>query len=439
MTTQNQNPEAKKFGILNILLILGLSVLLCGEAYCGYHLHELSSRRTQIKEDFSTINSITFGIFSVNQWRDKIAAVVNSQVRDFNLTAAQKKALKAQIEQQLRSLVNKAIATVNKPQHTISGSLTKIAFNKFVNTDKIQAQVPSFAQTIINKVNSPASIKRLKDVAGSKLKQLEKETYDSTETASVAVSTYMLRKYHASDAKEFDRQLNSQLDTIRTASYNYVLGMLSCILIVLGMWWLLRNQVHLRTTLYVMSVLFALVMITVGVTASIIEVDARIKTLNFMLMGQKVAFENEVLFFQSKSIAGIIEVLVKQPKPDAVLVGSLLLIFVVIFPMLRLIFTGVHILKKEFAENKVVNYFAFQSAKWSMADVMVVGILMTYIGLNGILESQLSNLNIHNSLLTTVTTNYTALQPGYFVFVVFVIYSVILTTILKRITTYDAG
>ena len=39
-----------------------------------------------------------------------------------------------------------------------------------------------------------------------------------------------------------------------------------------------------------------------------------------------------------------------------------------------------------------------------MADVMVIGILMTYIGLNGILESQLADLNIHNSLLTSITT-----------------------------------
>jgi len=176
----------------------------------------------------------------------------------------------------------------------------------------------------------------------------------------------------------------------------------------------------------------------VGVTTSIIEVDARIKTLNFMLMGQKVAFNNQVLFFQSKSISGIVEVLVQQSKPDAVLVGILILVFIIIFPVLRLVFTGVHMLaRKGFAENKVVKYFTFQSGHWAMADVMVVGVLMTYIGLNGILKSQLSNLNIHNSLLTTTTENITSLQPGYIVFVIFVLFSLVLTTIVKRITPYD--
>ena len=437
MTTDQQEP-AKKLALAKILLILGLGILLCGEAYCGYNLHALSTQRTQIKKDYSTINSITFGVFSVNQWRDKIAAVVNSQVHDFDITLKQRKRLQAQIEQQLHSLISKAVATINKPQTTFSGKLKKFAFNKLVNEDQLQAQVPSFARTIINKVNSPASKKRLKGIVNIKINQLKRETYDSTETASAAVTGYMFHKYHVINTNEFNKQLNYQLNINRAVSYNYLFAMLGCILVVLFIWWLLRNQRHLQATLFVMSLLFAFILISVGLTASIIEVDARLQTLNFALMGQKVVFENQVLFFQSKSILGIVQVLIKQQKPDAVLVGILILVFIILFPVLRLIFTGVHILsRKEFAENKVVKYFAFESGKWSMADVMVVGILMTYIGLNGILESQLSNLNIHNSFIDTITTNSTSLQPGYIVFVGFVIFSLVLTTVLKRITPYS--
>jgi len=170
-----------------------------------------------------------------------------------------------------------------------------------------------------------------------------------------------------------------------------------------------------------------------------IEVDARIKTLNFTLLGEKVVFENQVLFFQSKSILDVVKVLVSQPKADSVLVGILILVFSIVFPCSKLIATGIHLLsKRKIAENKFIKYFAFKSGKWSMADVMVIAILMTYIGLNGILESQLSNLNIHNNFLTTITTNNTALQPGYIIFVGFVLYGLVLSTILKYITPYDA-
>ncbi len=437
LTTDTAN-QARKFGLPNVILILVLSVLLCGEAYFGFRLHALSSRQEQIKEDYSTVNNITFGLFSVDQWRDKIAAVVNGQVHSFNVTPAQKKELQQQVEQQLNGLIDKELALINKPQTTFSGKLKKFAVDKFVNAGDLHAQVPAFAKTIINRINSPASQKRLRNITTGKITQLEKETYDSTETVSAQVGAAMYRKYHVSGAGEFNKQLDLQLYAIRQVTYNYAYAMLGCVIAALGVWLLLRKQVRLQSTLFVMSLFFAFVLLAVGITTSMIEVDARIKTLNFMLLGQKVAFENQVLFFQSKSLLGVIEVLLKQPKPDAILVGVLILVFVVIFPCIRLIATGVHILsKKEIAENKALKYFAFQSGKWAMADVMIVGVLMTYIGLNGILESQLTNLNIHNSFLNTVTINYTSLQPGYFIFAGFVIFGIILFSILKRITPYD--
>ncbi|HEX8607311.1 MAG TPA: paraquat-inducible protein A, partial [Pedobacter sp.] len=209
---------------------------------------------------------------------------------------------------------------------------------------------------------------------------------------------------------------------------------LGCVLFALFLWLLMRKQVRLHRPLFILSLLFALVLLLVGVTSTIIEVDARIQSLNFTLLGEKLAFNNQVLFFQSKSILGIIQSLVQQPKPDAVLVGSLILLFVIILPVLRMIGKGIHIWGSESSrENKVVKYLAFELGKWDMADVMVVGIAMTYIGLNGILQSQLSNLNIKEDLLTTVTQNNTTLQPGYFIFVGYVVYAGILSLILKRI------
>ena len=430
---------ARKFWLSNIILIFGLSVLLCGEGYFGYRLHALSAQQEQIKEDYSMSNNITFGLFSVDQWRDKITAIVNGQVSDFSLTPAQKKALQLQVEQALHALVSKAVAQINKPQKTLGGKLKKLAFNSVVNADEIQAQVPSFARTIINKVNSPASQSRLKNIATSKINQLGKETYDSTSVANAEVTKYVYTKYHVSDPVEFNKRINSQLATIRTVTYNYAYTMVGCVLFALGLWWLMRRQVHLQTTLFVMSLLFALILLIVGITATIIEVDARIQTVNFMLLGDKLTFDNQVLFFQSKSILGIVQVLLKQAKPDAVVVGSLILLFIIILPVVRLVAKGIHIMSpKRVAENSVVKYLAFESAKWDMADVMVVGILMTYIGLNGILQSQLTNLNIHNSVLTTTTANNTSLQPGYFIFVSYVIFALILSYILKRITPYKA-
>ena len=425
----------KKNFLPHILLIFGLGMLLCGEAYFGYQVSKLSHQQERIKEDYSVANSITFGIFSVDQWRDKIAVIVEGKVNNFSMTAEQKRTLQNKIEKQLHQLIDKATNEISKPQKSIGGKLKKLAFNAFVDADEIHDQVPSFASTIVHRINSPTSKKRIKGIMTSKFDQLEKETFDNTKPASATVTSHIYKKYHAANAQAFEKTINSQLINIHKLTYNYVYAMVGCVLLALCLWLLLRKQVRFHTTFYILSLLFAFVLLLVGITATIIEVDARIQTLNFTLMDEKLAFTNQVLFFQSKSILGIIDSLIRQPKPDAILVGILILLFVVILPVLRMIGKGIHIWGRDkYSENKVIKFLAFDLGKWDMADVMVVGIGMTYIGLNGILKSQLSNLNIKEELLYTVTQNNTSLQPGYFIFVGYVLYMAILSLILQRIT-----
>lgn len=440
MAAEQQQNAVKGFNVSKLLLILGLGLLLVCEGYFGYRLHTLSHQQEEIKKDYSDINNITFGLFSVDQWHDKVAGIINHQVRHFTMTPKQKKQLQLEVEQIILALINKAEALVNKPQKSIGGKLKKLAIKTFVNTDKIKAQVPGFAKTIIAKIDNPTNKKQLSTMAMGKFVAVEhSDTVDSTITANNTVINKMYRKYQVSSPDEFNDKLTESLDYIRTTTYNYSFGMLGCIVVVLSLWWIFRKRLELHATLFVMSLLFAFVLLAVGLTASMIEVDARIKSLDFVLLGEHVVFKNQVLFFQSKSILDVVEVLVKQPALDSILVGILILVFSILFPVMKLSSTGIHLLsKRKLAENKFIKYFAFQSGKWSMADVIVIAILMVYIGLNGLLENQLSSLNIRSNFLTIITTNNTALQPGYIIFISFVLYGLILSTILKFITPYDS-
>ncbi len=314
------------------------------------------------------------------------------------------------------------------------GRIKKLAVNKFVDEDQVYAQVPSFAKTIVDKVSSPVSTNRLKNIVTGKVNELAAQTYDSTGAITSMLATYMYHKYNVADSAQFNQQITSRLASTTVESYNYLYAMLGCVLGALLLWLLMRRMTYLHRTLFFMSLLFAVVLLAVGITSSVIEVDAQLQTFNIALMGQNLSFDNQDLFFQSKSIVEIIQALVTQPKPDAVMVGILMLLFIIILPIVRIIAKGIHILgNKAVAENKAVLYLAFDSAKWDMADVMVVGTLMTYIGLNGILKSELAEIEFHNSFLNTTTANFTTLQPGYFIFVGYVIFTFILGYILNRI------
>ncbi|MDO3641394.1 paraquat-inducible protein A [Mucilaginibacter sp. L3T2-6] len=423
-----------------LLLIAGLGILLCAEAFFGFRLHTLSKQQEQLKRDYANVNSINLGLFSAEQWRDDISGIINHQVRHFTLTPVQKRQLQKEVEQIMLALINKAEAMVNKKPKSLGGKLKKLAVKTFVNTDKIKAKVPALAKQVIAKVDNPASKARLSKLAMRKFTDVAHSGYfDSTATARDSLLKKMYPRYHVSNQQALNKTLNNKLQQMRTTMYSYCFAMLACILVVLTLWWLLRKKVQLHTTLFIMSLLFAFILLAVGLTASMIEVDARISTLDFTLLGEHVVFRDQVLFFQSKSILEVVEVLVSHAQADSILVGVLILVFSILFPITKLTATGIHLLsKRKMAENRFIKYFAFQSGKWSMADVIVIAILMTYIGLNGLIDGTLAALHIQTTPLTIIATNNTALQPGYIIFISFVLYGLILSTILKFITPYDA-
>ncbi|MGQ7857572.1 paraquat-inducible protein A [Pedobacter sp. WC2501] len=429
-----QQVKQNRSGSASFILIAALSLLLVAAAYCGYRFRALAYEQKHIKEDYSLSNNITFGIFSVDRWGDKISAVVDRRVKGFNLTKSQKADMQQEVEEQLHGMVNKAVAEFTRPQKGLGAKLKKLAFNTFVDVKEIHALVPSFSRTIVTKVTSPKSLKKLKSVAVGKLNELEAQTYDLSDQTISSVEHNIYQKYKVNNATAFDKAVNAKLKQIKGLSYQYAIGMTACIIIALLLWLMLRRRVDSEVSLFVISLLFAFILLAVGVSSPIIEVDARIKTLEFALLGERLVFNNQVLFFQSQSILGIIGTLVEQPKPDAVLVGILLMLFVVILPLLRLIARGLQVsCSKLLGDSKFIRFLAFDLGKWDMADVMVVGIAMTYIGLNGILKSQLSGLNINTEALKVVTVNNSALQLGFFIFVAYVAYNIILSSILKRI------
>ena len=76
--------------------------------------------RAEIKKDYSVLNNITFGLLSVNSWRDHIVNVVTHRIDDFEFTPEQDKALKYEVSQVLHAVINKADSMVDRKQRTLA-------------------------------------------------------------------------------------------------------------------------------------------------------------------------------------------------------------------------------------------------------------------------------------------------------------------------------
>lgn len=439
MATNTSTQTSGKFSLVKISLILVLLAILVAQAYSGYQLHQLSHQQQVLKKDYAEMNNINLGLFSISQWQDKIQTIIVRQTRNLELTAKQKKELQKEIEGVIIALIDKAENLVTKPKKkSLRGKIVKFAVKNFIDVDTLKKKVPGIAHTIIGKIDNPKAKRQLGTMALKKLDELDEiESIDSTLTVNAQKVQKTYQQYGVADASTFNQKIKSQLKSINRATYNYCTAMLIGIVLFLGAWGIFRKQKKLYATLFILSLAMAFILLAVGLTASMIEVDARIGAIDFTLLGQDITFRDQVLFFQSKSILDVVTILISGSAIDSILVGILILIFSILFPVMKLSSTGIHLFgRQKLAENKFIKYFAFQSGKWSMADVIVIAILMAYIGLNGLLEAQLARLDIPVKSLTIISTHNTALQPGYLIFIAFVLFGLILSTILKSISPH---
>lgn len=418
----------------NYLFHAGLGIVLLAMIYCGYKEVSLSHYQKEVMEDYSTVNSVAFGLLSIDKWEDKVIKIVDRQIQNFDFTPKEKADLQKEIEKILHAMIDKAIATINEKQKSIGGKIRKAAVNIFVNEEKLHAQVPEFALTIVNEISKPSTKRTLKNLAGEKIEDLTESTFDSSMNAQRKVTHAIFKKYNVNSAQSFEKKTSELFERVRFRGYMYFSALFAGVLLFLTLWRTLRDRKELHATLFIYSLLAASIVLATGVSSVMIEVEARLEKIDFHLLGEHLIFENQILFFQSKSIIDVVFVLVKNAEFDSVIIGFLIFTFSVLFPLGKLICSGIYILHEKMRANKVVYFFAFKSGKWSMADVMVVAMMMTYIGLNSLLNSQLSDLNIKEASFTSIATNNTALQPGFVVFLTFVLYGLTLSEILQRIT-----
>lgn len=418
------------------LLVVALTPVLLYAIWNGYQIRSYSHERAEMRKDYSEVNNVQYGLLSVDRWKENIFGIVNRQIDEFEFTPQMEDSLKRELNSVLGAVLNKAEKMVTKKQTTFKGRVTKFAVKNFVDVDAYKRKVPEFSQTIIDEIKKPSSKERLKFIVQDKLKEFAEATHDSISNAERLQN--IMAKYGCSEVHEFNKKLGKRARHLNEQTYANTFMIIGCLTLFLLLWIVFRNKRNMYTPLFVMCVLLALVALITGLLAPMIEIDARIKELSFDLIGSHIMFHDQVIFFQSKSILDVVHILVTAGKADSIFVGILILIFSVIFPITKLISTKIYLLGNErWKKNKVIYFFAFKSGKWSMADVMVVAIFMAYIGFKGILDNQMHNFNEKGKSLGAIGTSETSLQPGFILFIAYVIFGLILAVILKKITSEE--
>lgn len=417
--------------ILTIVSVILLFVLM----YFSVEIIKSGKEVKAYKSDYAELHSVKYGMFNSDQWTSKITKIIGKKIDNYDINIDNRDEVEGYVSTIIDTIIVEAeriIKDRNKGGTTflenVLSSTKQIITDSIIDFKELRSHVPEFAATVMTEIEKPENQARAKKVLREKFKEFMQNKFEAT--TDLTDYNALLKKYHAKNVQECTVTLNSHIknhiEEMNSISIKILLIALFIILIII-----------FQGTLSSMG-LFTLAgttlsLLVTGIMLPMLDIEVKITKLYFVLLENPIVFENQILFFQSKSISDLLILLIKSAETKMIFVGVLLVLFSVIFPTLKLIATTLFYYSKEkIANNKIIRFFALYSTKWSMADVMVVSIFMAYLGLDGVVESELKKLEKASDPVNIITSNGTHLEVGFFLFLGFVMTSFVLSVLVQK-------
>jgi hypothetical protein len=408
--------------ILSIIIIIA-SVILCHQIISNSIFNQKN------KNDYAELNHVKYGLFSVEEWKRQITVILAEEINKLYLSRTNERDLRKHIEVLLNTLIDKVDEKVRTGNlGSAEGWIKQSFINIFIDLEGIKKGIPEYADAIIHEMTRSQTKGQIKALLNKQLEQYFKQTFATQDTSQM---NRILLETGSKDIKsariKLDKAISVKNDLIFKEAILLIL--LSVILFSFSAF----SGQPLAPSPYILLVLSLIILLTAGVTTPMIDMEAKISQMSFVLMGHTINFENQVLYFQSKSILDVFWIMITHKDLQMKFVGVLMITFSIVFPLLKIVSSlGYYYNYRQAKENPVVKFLILKSGKWSMADVMVIAIFMAYIGFNGIITSQFGQLSSASQELVILTTNGTSLQPGYYVFLTYTLLALFLSGFLTR-------
>ncbi|MDG1262290.1 MAG: paraquat-inducible protein A [Flavobacteriales bacterium] len=407
-------------------LFISVSLLVM-ISFCSLQVYKVESEKRVLKADYVELSHIKYGLFNVDEWKGIIADIIDKKVREFEITPENEKEIRKKTEKILKDLLDQAEVLMQEEnkREGLKGFFRQAVSDIVVPFDKLRQRIPEFTNTIVKALKDPQTKKDLKNYLVEKVDEFADDTVGKMDYSTFNA---LLATYEA----ETKEQAFAKLDELRAKADQKVqifIILLAFAAILLTIMVFLPKAGVAEMGVYTIT---AFVLLVAGIALPMIDIEATIASFSFLLIGEPVTFENQVLFFQSKSILEVVGILIQRGDAALAVVAILIFSFSILIPLLKLTFSFIALVRKKAPTSKVGQFIVFKSGKWSMADVMVVALFMAYIGFSGVINSQLTQLERASGTLEVFTTNNSTLQLGFYLFTAYSIVGLILSSNINR-------
>jgi hypothetical protein len=414
----------------NSLRLILSSICLLVIAYFSLQIIVQSKERKILVFENAEAHNIKYGLLSVHAWKKQVSDIINKKIQEFELTESNRAELRQNIQKVLRQILAEVEEMLDQKQSegNILEQLFTGAFQEFVlNTGELERKIPEFTEIILKELDNPESREKMRAFIQKKLNQLLAQTAGEEDLSKIEA---IAQKYACADIKSCGELLEIKLTEIdkKLQLESWAIVGLSVLIFCI----ILIGNKNLAKSEYIVLIVLCGMLLLGGVLTPMLDIDARIEHFQFNLMGESLEFNNQILFFQSKSIFEVVQILFSASSYQSMFVGFLIFLFSIIFPISKLVSSFLLIQNKKLYQNKIIHFLALKSGKWSMADVLVVAIFMSYIAFSGVLESQLKQLERVNGKVEMLTTDHSNFGVGFILFLSFCIGGLILASLIDK-------
>ena len=412
-------------------LVAGLLLLAVAATFTWRTIEGLDSRR-KLRMELAEISHVRYGVLNVDLWMKRIVPILDARVDALDLKVQDQASLRPSVEKALYRLLDsvKEKMSAKSSQGAGVGGLLGSQGNAFMANMMVGAlrpHVPEYADVVLAELGKPENKEAFKKYIKSVLAEGAKNTFGNVDTRWYS---YILKEHGCADVSACQQELGSAIRQEDAKIQTEYLAVLASSALAFAL--LLTAGPVLRRSGTVVLLLFCMVLLAGGVLTPMLEVEAKISRLGVTFMGQPIAFTDQVVYFQSKSVLEVFHTLITAGRPDMWVVGVLVLMFSIVFPVLK-IFTLTFCLYKPalLRRNRVARFFGLESSKWSMADVMALAIFMSFVAFNGLVANTMGGLKETGADIV-IPTDSSKLLPGYYLFIGFCLASLFLSKKLER-------
>jgi len=414
---------------------VALGLLLIAASWLAYQTGSQLRHLQTLQADLAELQDVRYGLLDAELWVERLSAILAKRIDTFEVTDENRPLVKRNIEQVLDRLfveiedyLRRRNAAGDNWLDRVKGTLRQNVQDFLIDFGELRARVPAYADAVIDELNRPQTRAQIKQQLLAAVDDAAAATFSKTDRTALRL---ILARHRCDDEADCVQRLEAESADLARRSLITALWVGA---LVAGMFALAigRGRRPLPPETMMLLTAATLVLLAVGVFTPMIEVEARIDELRFQLLGEPVVFSNQVLYFQSKSILDVVAVLAETGKADMLLVAVLITLFSLVFPTAKVIAGFLYYFDvRDLRGNALVYFFALRSGKWSMADVLVVAMLMAYVGFSGLIANQLTGMAGASPSVDVITTNGTSLQVGFYMFLGFVLASLLLSSLLE--------